>query len=91
MKLIRYTIYSTPTCHYCHQLKLWLDASGISYVSKDAALDLAARQEMVAKSQQLGVPVSVIELADEITGAQTEKVIIGYDQPQIAELLGLTI
>ncbi len=90
MQLLNYTIYSTPNCHYCHQLKLWLEASGVAYTNKDVALDIAARQEMVDKSQQMGVPVSVIELVDDITGAPMEQVVIGFDQPQISSLLGIS-
>ena len=90
MKLLNFVIYSTPSCHYCHQLKQWLEASGIAYEAKDVALDLAARQEMVEKSQQMGVPVSVVTLED-ATGQVVEQVIIGYDQPQIASLLGISV
>jgi len=88
MELLNYTIYSTPTCHYCHLLKDWLGANGIAYDYKDVAMDLVARQEMVTKSEQMGVPVSIIQFKD---GDQIlEKVIIGYDQPQIADLLHIS-
>lgn len=87
MQLISYTIYSTPTCHYCGLLKNWLTDNGISYQNKDVALDMTARQEMVEKSQQLGVPVSILAFQD--TDGVVEKVVIGYDQPQLANLLGL--
>lgn len=30
------TIYTTPTCAYCHALMDWLDSQGIKYVEKDA-------------------------------------------------------
>ncbi|MDO5475101.1 MAG: glutaredoxin family protein [Candidatus Saccharibacteria bacterium] len=30
------TIYTTPTCAYCHALMEWLDSRGISYTEKDA-------------------------------------------------------
>lgn len=87
MQLISYTIYSTPNCHYCGLLKNWLTDNGISYQNKDVALDMVARQEMVEKSQQLGVPVSVLAFQED--GGITEKVVIGYDQPQLADLLSL--
>lgn len=30
------TIYTTPTCIYCHALMEWLDEMGVEYVEKDA-------------------------------------------------------
>ncbi len=30
------TIYTTPTCAYCHALMDWLDEKGVKYVEKDA-------------------------------------------------------
>lgn len=88
MQLTNYTIYSTPTCHYCGILKTWLGENGISYENKDVATDLAARTEMVEKSHQLGVPVSVLRFED---GEEIiEKVVIGYDQPQLSTLLNIS-
>lgn len=89
MQLVNYTIYSTPTCHYCHLLKDWLAENGIQYIYKDVAMDMEARTEMVDKSQQLGVPVSVLEFQEE-GGVRSEKVVIGYDQPTIATLLNIS-
>ena len=84
MSVKKYTIYSPPTCHYCHLLKDWLSQNRIAFDNKDVATDIAARQEMVQKSQQLGVPVSVVQFAD-----NTERVIVGFDQLQLSRLLGL--
>ena len=33
------TIYTTPTCAYCHALMDWLDQKGIKYQEKDARND----------------------------------------------------
>ena len=30
------TIYTTPTCIYCHALMDWLDEMGVEYIEKDA-------------------------------------------------------
>jgi glutaredoxin-like YruB-family protein len=70
-------VYSTPTCPYCHQAKRYLTEKGVSYVEKDVATDLEARDEMVRKSGQLGVPVI------EVNGS----VIIGFNRPKLDELL----
>jgi glutaredoxin-like YruB-family protein len=72
------TIYSTPTCHFCHLAKEYFTEKGIKYTEHDVLADMTKRQEMVDKSGQLGVPVIVID----------EKVIVGFDQPQIETLLG---
>ncbi len=71
------TIYSTPTCHFCHLAKEYFTEKGIKYTEHDVLADMAKRQEMVDKSGQLGVPVIVID----------EKVIVGFDQPQVEALL----
>jgi glutaredoxin len=83
-KLKHYTIYSTPVCHYCHLLKGWLAENNIPFENKDVAADLPARQEMVAKSQQMGVPVSVLQFVD-----GSEQVVVGFDQLRLSRLLGL--
>lgn len=70
-------IYTTPTCHFCHLAKQFFDAHQIKYIDKNAAADLTARQEMVQKSGQLGVPVIDID----------GNIVIGFDEPRLRELL----
>ena len=72
-------IYSTPTCMYCKMAKEFFDEKGISYEDINVAEDEAARNEMVEKTGQMGVPV--INVGDEY--------IIGFDQGKLAELLGV--
>ena len=90
MKLIKYTIFSTPTCHYCHLLKDWLTENNIPYEVRDVATDLEARKVMFDKSQQMGVPVSLITTQDE-TGKVAEHVVTGFSQIQIGNLIGLQV
>lgn len=73
------TIYSTPTCHFCHMAKEFLKENNIEYTEHNVLSDLEKRQEMVEKSGQMGVPVIVID----------GKVIIGFDQAEISSLLGI--
>ncbi|MCC7160423.1 glutaredoxin family protein [Candidatus Nomurabacteria bacterium] len=73
------TIYSTPTCHFCHMAKDFFKEKNIAYTEYDVASNLEKRKEMVEKSGQMGVPVIVI--GDEI--------IVGFNKPKIASLLGL--
>jgi len=73
------TIFSTPTCHFCHMAKEFFKANNIAYTEHDVAADLEQRKFMIEKSGQMGVPVIII--GDELT--------VGFDQPKIAKLLGL--
>lgn len=70
------TIYSTPTCHYCKDVKEFLSGKGIAYTEYNVAADLEKRKEMVDKSGQLGVPVTDID----------GKIIVGFDREKLEEL-----
>ncbi len=50
--------------------------------------DLDARRTMVEKSQQMHVPVSIIELQNG-AGQKLERVVVGFDQTQIEKILGV--
>ena len=54
-------IYSTPTCSYCKMAKKFLEDNGVSYKDLNVADDITAREEMVSKSGQMGVPVVDID------------------------------
>lgn len=70
-------IYTTPFCIYCELAKNFFKKNKIKYEEFDVSVDEKAREEMIKKSQQLGVPV--IEIGKEI--------IIGFDKPRIEQLL----
>ncbi len=74
----RVTVYSTPTCPYCHQVKEYLKQKGIEFSDLNVASDLEARNNMVQKSGQLGVPVI------EVNG----QIVIGFNRGKLDELLG---
>jgi glutaredoxin 3 len=66
-------IYSTPTCHFCMQTKEFLKKNKIKYTDINVAENDKAREKMVEKSGQMGVPV--IEIGDElIIGFEPEKI-----------------
>lgn len=70
-------IYTTPTCVYCKMAKEFFAKNSVAYEEKNVAQDAAARDEMIQKSGQLGVPVIDVD----------GKIIVGFDQPQLkAEL-----
>jgi glutaredoxin-like YruB-family protein len=73
------TIYSTPTCHFCHAAKDFFTANKVQFTDNDVAADMEKRKEMVDMTGQMGVPV--IRIGDDV--------IIGFDEPKIKELLGM--
>ncbi len=73
------TVYSTPTCHFCHMAKDFFNENKIEYTDYNVADDTEKRQEMREITGQMGVPVIMIG----------ENVVIGFDEPKIRELLNL--
>lgn len=71
------TVYSTTWCAFCHAAKQYFDQLGVKYVDKDVEKDLAAANEAIGKSRQMGVPVIDID----------GTIIVGFDRPRIAETL----
>lgn len=70
-------VYSTASCPFCLGLKGYLKDNHIEFEDFDVAEDENAREEMINKSGQMGVPVI------EING----KLIIGFDKEKLeAEL-----
>jgi len=72
-------IYSTPTCHFCHQAKDFFKENNISFADYDVSTDETKRSEVIERSGQMGVPVIFID----------DEMIIGYNELKIKELLGL--
>lgn len=73
------TIYSTPTCHFCHMAKEYFKSKNIAYEDINVAGNVEKQKEMVAKSGQFGVPVLDID----------GKIVVGFDRPKINQLLGI--
>ena len=73
------TIYSTPTCHFCHMAKDFFTANKVAFSDFNVASDLEKRKEMIEKSGQMGVPVIYIG----------NEMVVGYDENRIKQLLGL--
>ena len=71
------TIYTTATCVYCKAAKDFFKEHNVEYEEKDVAQDEQARNAMVEKSGQLGVPVI------EIKG----NIVVGFEEKKISELL----
>jgi len=61
-------------------VKEYLSKNEITFQEHNVAVDRDAAKEMVEKTQQMGVPVIIIDDKD---------IVIGFNQPKLAELLDL--
>ena len=73
------TIFTTPTCHFCHAAKDFFGANNVTFTEHNVAEDQEKRQEMIEITGQMGVPVIQID----------EDVIVGFDEGKVKELLGV--
>lgn len=71
------TVYSTPSCGYCVQLKTWLKKNNIEFTDIDVSRNQEAARYIFGKSGQRGVPQT------EIKG----EIVVGFDPERIMELL----
>ncbi|MGL4452376.1 MAG: glutaredoxin domain-containing protein [Sarcina sp.] len=72
-------IYSTPICPWCDKAKDYLKRKEVEYTEYNVQEDMEAREEMVSKTKQMGVPVL------DINGTM----IVGFDRKAIDEALNL--
>ena len=73
------TVYSTSTCPWCVKAKEFFKENKVEFTEKNVGEDDTARNEMVEKSGQMGVPVIDID----------GTVIVGFDQEAIKKALKL--
>jgi glutaredoxin 3 len=72
------TVYSTPTCSWCHAVKDHLRAHQVAFSDVDVSADVEKAREMLRKSGQYGVPVLDID----------GEIVVGFDRARIDSLLG---
>jgi glutaredoxin 3 len=77
--MARVTIYTTPTCVYCKAAKEFFQENNIEYTEKDVTQDDQAREAMIQKSGQMGVPVIDVD----------GQAVVGFDKEKLSELLGI--
>lgn len=70
-------VFSTTTCPWCVKAKDYLKAKNLEYVDLNVSENMEAREEMIKKSNQMGVPVL------DING----KIIVGFDRKAIDEAI----
>lgn len=66
-------VYTTESCPWCIKTKQYLNSKNINFEELNVQTDMAAREEMMNKTKQLGVPVLDID----------GTVIIGFDRAAI--------
>lgn len=72
-------IYSTPSCGYCKVAKEFLSSHNVPFTDVDVSVDATAREEMVQKSGQLGVPVFDID----------GQIVVGYNEQLLSKVAGI--
>lgn len=71
------TIYTTPACVYCKLAKAFFKEHNLAYEEYNVSANEAARDRMIAKSGQMGVPVI------EVDG----RILTGFDKDGLSSLL----
>ena len=70
------TLYRTSTCPWCDRASEFLRSRNVPFTEVDVSRDRAAAVEMVRRSGQQGVPVTVAG----------DEVILGFDQTRLGRL-----
>lgn len=77
--MVKVKVYSTDTCPYCTMAKDFLKENNIEFEEYNVAEDEDAKNEMLTKSGQMGVPVIMID----------DKIIVGFDKEAIKKTLDI--
>jgi glutaredoxin-like YruB-family protein len=71
------SVYTTPTCTFCTQVKGYLRDRNVRFTEYDIARDQRKAEEMIHKSRQAGVPVI------DFNGS----IIVGFDRDRLDKLI----
>jgi methionine-S-sulfoxide reductase len=71
------TVYSTPRCHNCHEIKEFLRSHDVEFEEIDLASNKEARDMIIGKTGHLGAPI--VRIGDAF--------IFGFDQKKMESLL----
>jgi glutaredoxin-like YruB-family protein len=72
-------LFTTPTCSWCRTVKQYLRKHDIRFKEVDISRDEAAARDMVRKSGQQGVPVTLIN----------NRPVVGFNKNEINRLLNI--
>jgi len=76
-------VYTTITCPWCQKTKEFLKEQSVEFTEVNVAEDEQARNEVMEKSGQMGVPVTIVNKDGD------EKVIVGFDTEALKSALDL--
>lgn len=71
------TIYTSPSCAYCHMAKEYFKDKGIAFTEKDITTDQAALKFVMEEVGQAVTPIITLD----------EHTVVGFDRPAIEEIL----
>lgn len=74
-------VFSTPTCSWCRAVKQHLKQHNIRFKDVDISRDERAARDMVRRTGQQGVPVTLID----------NRPIVGFDKAKIDRLLNIKV
>mgnify|MGYP001566092970 CR=1 FL=1 len=77
-------IFTTPTCMWCVKAKEFFKVNKVKYEEVNVAESPEARDEMIEKTGQMGVPVIEVEAE-----GKEPVIIVGFDKEALEEALGL--
>ncbi|OHA48132.1 MAG: NrdH-redoxin [Candidatus Terrybacteria bacterium RIFCSPHIGHO2_01_FULL_48_17] len=77
---MKVTLYTTPTCVYCRLAKQFFQDHNVEYTEYDVTRNEAARDDLIEKSGQLGVPVIDID----------GNIVIGFNKEKLVQLLNIS-
>jgi len=72
-------VFSTPTCSWCTTVKQYLKKNNISFRSIDITKDERAAKDMIRRTKQQGVPVTLIN----------NRPVIGFNKRELNNLLNI--
>jgi glutaredoxin 3 len=70
------TVYTTTTCPWCTRTKEYLRQKNVPFQEKNIEYDRAAAQEVMQRTRQMGVPVTIAG----------DDVIVGFDRARLDQL-----
>ncbi len=71
------TVYSSPSCGFCHMAMDYFDQKKVKYTEKDISVDQKALEFVLQKVGQAVTPIITIG----------ETIIVGFDRPKIDDAL----
>lgn len=72
-------LYTTPSCAYCHTLKVFLRDHGVAFEEVDILHNEKERDEIIERSGQMTAPILDID----------GQIIVGFSREKICKLLNI--